>query len=126
MARKTPQKDTANGHKSFNSLDWINVSLTLEDANEIEAWLATEPDVLGELCRLVVEGGNIALKPANRGDGFMATLTYAADSRGDVGWGLSAFADTPYEAAACLLYKFVVKLDGNTRPAAPSTKPRFR
>lgn len=126
MARKTSQKEVSNGHKSFNSLDWINVNLTVEDANEIEAWLATEPDVLGELCRLVVEGGNIALKPANRGDGYMATLTYASSGGSGAGWGLSAFADTPYEAAACLLYKFVVKLDGNTTPAVSPSRPRFR
>jgi len=126
MAKKATKNAESNRPQFFQSVEWVNVHLTIEDALEIDVWLASEPDVLGELCRLVVEGNGVAIKPAARGGGYMATLTSASDSDGRAGRGLSAFADTPYEAAACLLYKLIVKLDGTLESAAPSAKSRFR
>jgi len=126
MATKRSKNAEQNKAQYFQSVEWLNVNLTVEDAAEIDVWLSSEPDVLGELCRLVIEGYGIAIKPANRGDGFMATATTTADASGSNGRGLSAFADTPYEAAACLLYKIIVKLDGSLATAPSVNKSRFR
>lgn len=126
MAGKRNKNAQTSRPATFSSVEWLNVNLTIEDAAEIDVWLSSEPDVLGELCRLVVEGHGIAIKPANRGDGFMATATYTDGSNSGDGRGVSAFADTPFEAAACLLYKIIVKLDGSLTTAPSPQRSRFR
>lgn len=126
VSRKQNPNVPRDSGKFDGKLAWINVSLTVDDVSEIEAWLLTEPDILTEICQLVLSGFSISCKPSHDGNSYMATLTGSADTTDGHLSGLSAYAATPYEALACLLFKFVSKLDGRLHGSTSAGASRFR
>lgn len=126
VARKSGKLESGNASGYEKPLTWVNVSLNNDDTAQIEAWLLGEPDILSDVCHLILSGFAIGCKPAANGDGYMATLTGGSGTESNGLYGLSAYADTPYNAFAALLYKFVSKLDGRLTAAAASSSSRFR
>jgi len=123
MKKKVGVSDVRSNGESFQ---WVNVNLTNADVMEIEQWISSEPDILGEVCRVVLSGYHVAVKPATNGDGFMASISGAVASGSKGSAGVSAFSDTPYEAIACVLFKFVSKLDCTLSPTPTEGRAKFR
>lgn len=126
MAKSTRKVKDGFSRSAANEVRWVNVRPTDDMLVEFEAWVSSDPDVLSEILRLVSSGFAFGCKPTPNGDGFMATLISPAGYEGGGNCGLSAYADTPYDAVAGLLYKFVGIL-GSTFPAATdANRPRLR
>lgn len=112
MAKKKGLVSNAGGANRSNPVVWSNVRLNDDQAMQFEQWLAEDTDVSPDFIRLVADGYSITLKPDDqRKDVFCCIIISPAGDDGSRG-GLSSFADTPYVAFACSLYKLVNILGG--------------
>lgn len=126
MAGKKVKSEGTYAKSNSSDIQWVNVSLSDDDVAELEGWIASEPNFLTELCRLVDAGYAIGCKPAVNGDGFMATIIGKNASGGEQSFGLSAYAGNAYDAYACLLFKFVSKLDRTFPTSVSTSRNKFR
>jgi len=126
MAGKKVKSEGTYAKANSNDIQWINVSLSDDDIAELEGWIASEPNFLTELCRLVDSGYAIGCKPAANGDGLMATIIGKNADNGSQSYGLSAYSDTAFNAYACLLFKFVSKLDRTFPNAVSQGRNKYR
>lgn len=126
MAKINVKNDQLGARKYESHLQWVNVSISDEDVQAIERWLSDEPNLLLEFVRLSLDGYACGVKPAPDGKGYMATITHNSQDSGTPGVGLSAFANDPYDAIGCLLYKFVVKCERALVPSSEQGVRKFR
>lgn len=120
--RKKNATQTAN----FNTVSWVNYSITDEDALEIDGWQPDDGEIFAGLLGLVDSGHSLTIKAANDGNGFMAAATGTGTDCQNHGLGLSAYADTSRDAAKVLLYKHHGVFDKVWPKADGSTKRRYR
>jgi hypothetical protein len=126
MAKKPVTKGQSYAKSGATSVQWVNVTLSDMDVQTLEGWLVSEPDLLTEFVRLVTSNYAVGCKPAADGNGFMATIIGAHRDNRDVSCGVSAYADTPYDALACVMFKFVNCLGGEFTTTPQSHRARFR
>lgn len=98
--------------RKSSSIQWINVTLSDEDYNELERSEATLEYLAACLLGLVGEGLCISVKPNVERNNISVTIYRPADDNGGGGVGLSAFATDVRDAALVALYKFDTKCGG--------------
>jgi len=137
MARKkgvntdgnTGSKTSGNASAGRQSVAWINVSLSDEDAD----FLAEATTGYGELaamaCEYVSSGYSLSIKPMDGGDSVMACIIGQSSDDPNVTVGLSGFASNVRDALLTLCYKFEDKLGGQLPlpdGGGNNNRPRFR
>ena len=120
----TGKKDT-NGVAKRDFTGWYNCSLPDEAVPEVERLAADIQSVAVEFLVLVEQECECGVKRSNDGSGWMAYLITRADDNPDVSVGLSAFAASPGDAVACLVYKYNVLLGCAVPSAKAAAKRRF-
>ena len=113
----TRKKGSNNVPTTYNTLKWINSSLTREHQSEISGWGVDDGELFSALIMLVDTGHSIAIKVSPDGAGYMATA---------IGLGMSGFAPTPRDAFKVLLFKHHAIFGGQWPQPEEGEKPLFR
>lgn len=124
--RKQSANSTDNPARPTSKPVWINVKLDDTDLPAIERYGDNASDIMGEIVELSLQGADIGVKLADDGKSRMAYIIAPDTETGTALCGLSAFADNPYDAIVCLLYKVTVKLDGVLTAPSTADRPRYR
>jgi len=107
MAAKIKSK-IASGKVRQQEFEWkgfINVSLTSDQKEAYKAWDVADDDVWDGISTYCAAGYKINLSFNKQNDKFNCTGTGQPASGANNGYAVSAFANTPYEAARVWLFK---------------------
>ena len=89
----------------FEWKGFINVSLTVEQKATYQAWDIHDEDVWDGLAQYCSAGYKVNLSYNKQNDKFNCTGTGQPSAGANNGYAVSAFANTPYEAARVWLFK---------------------
>ena len=122
-------KKRGKGNRRATAIEWLSVPILAEDEAEVVEWMDSHiTDLFGYTIGIVESGMGLSVKPGRSND-FMASL-FGAVGEGDSerNIGLSAFAASPADALACLLFKYYVVLrEGDAELVTAATRQnRFR
>lgn len=128
MPRKSTKKGNENGNSGAAKREftgWHNCPLPDDCVSEVERLASDPASVVTEFLALLEQGADVGVKRQPDGGGWMAYLiTDACDVAGK-SVGLSAFASSPIDAAACLVYKYNVLLECEIPAHVLPSKRRF-
>jgi hypothetical protein len=91
--------------QEFEWKGFVNVSLTADQKEAYKAWDIHDDDVWDGLAQYCAAGYKINLSFNKQNDKFNCTGTGQPSSGPNNGYAVSAFANTPYEAARVWLFK---------------------
>jgi len=97
---KKPVKQAEFSWKGF-----INVNLNADQKEAYKAWDVQDDDVWDGLSQYIAAGYKVSLSFNKQNDKFNCTGTGQPESGVNSGYAVSAFANTPYEAARVWLFK---------------------
>lgn len=89
----------------FEWKGFVNVSLTVEQKETYKTWDIQDDDVWDGLAQYCAAGYKVNLSFNKQNDKFNCTGTGQPESGANSGYAVSAFANTPYEAARVWLFK---------------------
>jgi hypothetical protein len=89
---------------------FVNVNLTVEQKEEYRAWDVEDSEVWDGIATYCAAGYKVALSFNKQNDKFSCTGTGQPETGDNSGYAVSAFANTPYEAARVWLFKVSVVL----------------
>jgi len=98
------------------SFQWINVTLTDEDYDQLELVTSDLPTLGAMLVGLVVGGYGVTVKYDSERKRFNCTIYRPGGDNNSRPVGLSSFAPDLRDAIAVTLYKFEVKCGGELKP----------
>jgi len=107
MAAKI-KKNVTNNRKKEQEFQWkgfVNVNLTSDQKEIYKAWDIADDDVWDGIAQYCAAGYKINLSFNKQNDKFNCTGTGQPSSGENNGYAVSAFANTPYEAARVWLFK---------------------
>lgn len=107
MAAKL-KKAVASGKVERKEFVWngfINVSLTADQKEAYRAWDIEDTDVWDGIAQYAVAGVKIQMSYNKQNDKFNCTGTGQPESGANSGYAISAFGNSPYNAARVWLYK---------------------
>lgn len=91
--------------KEFEWKGFINVNLSAEDKASFVAWDIQDGDVWDGIAQYAAAGYKIAISYNKQNDKFSVTGTGQPETGTNSGYAVSAFANSPYEAARVWLFK---------------------
>jgi hypothetical protein len=104
IASKSPTR------QEFVWQGFVNVNLTVEQKEEYRAWDVEDSEVWDGIATYCAAGYKVALSFNKQNDKFSCTGTGQPETGDNSGYAVSAFANTPYEAARVWLFKVSVVL----------------
>jgi len=107
MAAKL-KKTIASGKVKQQEFEWkgfVNVSLNSDQKEQYKAWDLQDDDVWDGIAQYCAAGYKINLSFNKQNDKFNCTGTGQPAAGANNGYAVSAFANTPYEAARVWLFK---------------------
>jgi hypothetical protein len=91
--------------KRVYNTQWINVSLSDHDAEQLASEEVTDEQVFADVLALVVQGFEVRIKQRDGNESYIAMLFPVSANHPFDGLALSAYAPTPNVALRALLYK---------------------
>lgn len=108
IVAKALKKAIASKQVNRSEFEWkgfINVNLTTEQKETYKTWDIHDDDVWDGVAQYCAAGYKINLSFNKQNDKFNCTGTGQPETGSNSGYAVSAFANTPYEAARVWLFK---------------------